>query len=90
MSTTPAAPPTPEATRAVAIDFLYLDVSTCARCHGTDANLDVALSFVEDVLRATDTEVQVRRTQVRSAEQARELQFEISPTIRARPVPRWT
>ena len=68
--------------RSIAIDLLYLDLSTCQRCQGTDANLDRALQMVEHVVSATGTDVTVRKIRVDSLEQARELRFLSSPTIR--------
>jgi hypothetical protein len=79
MSTTQAPPDTD---RRVAIDFLYLDISSCSRCQGTGDNLELALVAVERLLRDTGAEVTVRRTQVQSLQQARELRFEVSPTLR--------
>ena len=64
------------------IDFMYLDLETCTRCQGTDANLEVALAEVGRVLEATGAAVSVRKTLVASAEQARMLGFVSSPTIR--------
>ncbi len=64
------------------IDFLYLDLETCTRCRGTERSLDAALDAAREVLEATGSEVEVNRILVGSAEQARELRFESSPTIR--------
>ena len=61
------------AARQVTVDFLYLDLDTCTRCVGTDANLDAALAEVSRLLAAAGTEVAVRKTLVASAEQARAL-----------------
>jgi hypothetical protein len=69
-------------TRDVVIDFLYLDLETCTRCRGTDANLETALADVGRVLDAADVDVVVRKTLVTSAEQAQALGFVSSPTIR--------
>ena len=66
----------------ITIDFLFLDLTTCERCVGTDRNLEAALGLVHDVLAATGANVEVRRTLVETAEQARELRFVSSPTIR--------
>jgi hypothetical protein len=82
MSTVNAAPPPPEVRRTVAIDFLFLDLSGCERCSGTDVNIDAALAALHGVLRATGGRAELRRIHVRSAEQARELRFVSSPTIR--------
>lgn len=82
MTTIDTAPPAPDVRRTVAVDFLYLDLSTCRRCGGTEANLERALAVLEGVLQATGVRVELRRLHVRSLEQARELQFVTSPTIR--------
>ena len=72
----------PAATHQVGIDFLYLDLETCTRCRGTDANLEAALAEVGWVLNAAGVDVLVRKTLVASAEQARAFGFVSSPTIR--------
>jgi hypothetical protein len=54
----------PVSTRELVIDFLYLDLETCTRCRGTDANLDAALAQVGHVLDAAGVEVSVRKTLV--------------------------
>jgi hypothetical protein len=69
-------------TDMITIDFLFLDLTTCERCVGTDRNLEAALGLVHDVLAATGARVEVRRTLVETAEHARELRFVSSPTIR--------
>jgi len=68
--------------QTVAIDFLYLDLDTCTRCIGTNANLEAALTEVTQMLRAADVAVSVTKTLVQSEEQARALGFVSSPTIR--------
>lgn len=70
------------AAREIGIDFMYLDLETCTRCRGTDANLDAALGEVERVLDAAGIAVAVRKTLIASAEQAQALGFVSSPTIR--------
>ncbi|MBA2519563.1 MAG: DUF2703 domain-containing protein [Chloroflexia bacterium] len=72
----------PAATRELVIDFMYLDLETCTRCRGTDANLEAALADSTRVLDAAGVDVSVRKTLVASAEQARALGFVSSPTIR--------
>lgn len=67
---------------AVEIDFFYLDLATCDRCIGTERNLEAALVEVAGVLEGAGAEVVVRKTQVESEEQASELRFSSSPTIR--------
>jgi hypothetical protein len=82
MSTMNAAPPPSDVRRTVAIDFLFLDLSTCGRCLGTGANIATALEAIGAVLQATGARVDLRKIQVQSLEQARELEFVSSPTIR--------
>jgi hypothetical protein len=72
----------PAATHQLAIDFMYLDLETCTRCRGTDANLEAALAEVGRVLEAAGVEVSMRKTLVASEEQARLVGFVSSPTIR--------
>jgi len=64
------------------VDFLFLDLTTCTRCRGTDQSLESALEGARELLGATGTEVEVNKIHVASAEQARELRFQSSPTIR--------
>lgn len=68
--------------RRLDIDFLYLDLSTCTRCRGTENNLEEAIAEVARVLEATGTRVTVRKIHVQTEEQARELGFVSSPTVR--------
>jgi hypothetical protein len=66
----------------ITIDFLFLDLTTCTRCVGTGQSLETALGVVREVLAATGVAVDVRKTLVKTAAQARELRFVSSPTIR--------
>jgi hypothetical protein len=72
----------PVSTQELVIDFMYLDLETCTRCRGTDANLEAALAQVRHVLDAAGVDMTVRKTLVASAEQAEALGFVSSPTIR--------
>ena len=81
MSTVHAAPQPSEVRPTVGIDFLFLDLSACARCSGSDANIASALTAVDGVLRATGARVDVPGSAC-VVEQARELRFLSSPTIR--------
>lgn len=67
---------------AVVIDFLFLDLSACDRCVGTDEHLTAALQVVRQVLEPTGRQVQVRKHLVGTEEQARRLRFLSSPTLR--------
>lgn len=75
-------PATQEESGGIMIDFLFLDLTTCTRCVGTDQSLETALDIVRDVLDATGVAVEVRKTLVQTTAQARELRFVSSPTIR--------
>ncbi|MBU7008069.1 DUF2703 domain-containing protein [Phosphitispora fastidiosa] len=68
--------------RQVNIEFMYLDLSVCNWCQSTESNLDEAIAEVARVLKATGVDVNVRKIHVQSEEQARELGFVSSPTIR--------
>lgn len=69
-------------TKQVEIDFMYIDLETCTRCKGTDANLSIALDSATKVLEASDVEVTIRKTLVDTEQKALELGFVSSPTIR--------
>jgi O-phosphoseryl-tRNA(Cys) synthetase len=68
--------------RCIIIDFLYLDLSVCTRCQGTDNSLDEALAEVSKVLEATGVEVIVNKINVITEELAIQHKFASSPTIR--------
>ncbi len=64
------------------VDFLFLDRSVCTRCQGTDAALEQALQQLQPILDSLGVEVELRPVQVMSPEQALELGFVTSPTVR--------
>jgi len=68
--------------RMINIEFLYIDLTVCTRCKGTDANLQEALSEVSRILEAAGADVSVRKILVESEAQAKALGFFSSPTIR--------
>ncbi|WP_312700941.1 DUF2703 domain-containing protein [Sedimentibacter sp.] len=68
--------------KSIVIDFLYLDVTICERCQGTDNSLDEAISEVSKVLEATDVKVILNKINVINEELARKYKFVTSPTIR--------
>ena len=76
------APRAADKKRRIVIDFLYLDLSVCTRCQGTDASLDEALAEVSKVLEATGVEVVVNKINVDTEELALQHRFVSSPTIR--------
>ena len=69
-------------TKRIVIDLLYLDLSVCTRCQGTESTLDSALTDVSKVLEAAGAEVVVNKVHVLNEELAKEYQFVSSPTIR--------
>ena len=74
--------PTVTSADKLTIDFLYLDLSTCTRCRGTDRSLEAALAAAGDVLTAAGVEVEVRKVHIRSEAEARSWRFVSSPTVR--------
>lgn len=68
--------------RPVEVELLYLNLDTCDRCQGADHNLDTALEAVSRVLEQAGHQVTVHKTHVTSEEQAAQLGFVSSPTIR--------
>ncbi|MBC7341159.1 MAG: DUF2703 domain-containing protein [Clostridia bacterium] len=70
------------ARRKLEIELLYLDLDVCQRCQGTDRNMEEAIAEVSQILEATGTEIEVKKTHVETEEQARQLGFISSPTIR--------
>ena len=68
--------------RTIEVDFLYLDLTTCSRCRGSDASLRAAVETVRPALDSVGASIEVRKTLVESEEQARALRFVSSPTIR--------
>jgi hypothetical protein len=79
---TPIEAPATGNPHTVRIDFLFLDLTTCARCRGTDHSLSEALAMVEDVLQVAGIEVEVNKVHVATEEQARSWRLVSSPTIR--------
>jgi Domain of unknown function (DUF2703) len=74
--------PTATSAEKLIIDFLYLDLTTCTRCRGTDRSLEAGLAAVGEVLTAAGVEVEVRKVHIRSAAEAHAWRFVSSPTIR--------
>lgn len=69
-------------TKTIDIEFLYIDLTTCTRCRGTDENLARGLDAVRSVLSATGKTVNLKKVLVDSEEKARAHRFLSSPTIR--------
>jgi hypothetical protein len=70
-----------QTSRTVEVDFLYLDLTACSRCRGSDDALDAAVEITRPALESVGAGVEVRKTLVETEEQARALGFVSSPTI---------
>ena len=68
--------------KQVLIDFLYIDLTVCDRCLGTEGALDAAVAAVSPALSAAGYAIAVNKQLIASAEQAMSLGFVSSPTIR--------
>jgi hypothetical protein len=66
----------------ITIDFMYLDLSACTRCRGTDSSLEEAVQEVAKKIETIGIRVDVNKIHITSEEQALELGFVVSPTIR--------
>ncbi|MFA6807884.1 MAG: DUF2703 domain-containing protein [Eubacteriales bacterium] len=66
----------------IVIDFLYLDLSVCERCQGTESNLEEAIVEVAGVLKAAGYEICTNKVNIVSKELAIKYRFLSSPTIR--------
>ena len=64
------------------IDFLYLDLDVCERCQDTGSVLNEAIQDVSRVLETAGVEVVLNKVHVTSEEQATDLGFMVSPTVR--------
>jgi len=70
------------AQRKIGIDFLFLDLSTCTRCVGTNKNLEKAVASVEQMLNLIGAELNVNKILIDSTKKAQAYRFVTSPTIR--------
>lgn len=68
--------------RKLLIELLYIDLTVCDRCLGAENALDDAVIALDGILELLDVNVEVRKTLISTEEQARNLQFSSSPTIR--------
>ena len=82
ITATDAHQPLQQPLRKLQIDFLFLDLTSCTRCRGTDRSLNEALIVVADVLHAAGIAVEVTKVHVATEELARAWRFVSSPTIR--------
>ena len=68
--------------KQVVVEYLYLDLQSCERCIGTDKVLDEVMEVLTPALEMAGYEVNYVKTEVQTAEQAIDLRFESSPTVR--------
>ncbi|MGB4659840.1 MAG: DUF2703 domain-containing protein [Mobilitalea sp.] len=68
--------------KQIVIDFLYLDLSVCERCQGTESNLDTAINNVSEVLKAAGYDIELNKVNINTKELAIKYKFLSSPTIR--------
>ena len=61
---------------------MFLDLSICTRCQGTESSLEEAIKDVAKVLELAGIEVVVNKIHIDSKEKAIQYRFESSPTIR--------
>jgi len=64
------------------VEFLFLDLTLCDRCRGTEKALADAVADAGRILEPIGIDVTLKSTQVTTPEQARQLAFVSSPTIR--------
>jgi hypothetical protein len=69
-------------TRELGIELLALDLASCTRCTGTLTNIERAIEAVRPVAAAMGSTLALRKLVVASEQQALELRFVSSPTIR--------
>ena len=68
--------------KKVLVEYLYLDLKTCARCIGTDAVLDEVMVTLTPALELSGYAVEYHKVEMTTAETANKYQFLSSPTIR--------
>lgn len=68
--------------RFIDIELLALDLNSCTRCVGTLSNMEKAIDMVRPILDIMQVQVNVKKTVVESEDQARQLAFVTSPTVR--------
>jgi hypothetical protein len=68
--------------KQITIDFLYLDLTICERCQGTESNLDEAINTISAILTSAGYDLVVNKINISSRELANKYEFISSPTIR--------
>ena len=70
---------TPE--KEIKIEYLFLDLTTCDRCIGTDAVLDQVVEVLRPALELAGYQVNYKKQEISTAELAQHYHFLSSPTI---------
>ena len=70
------------AEKKVLLEYLYLDLSTCDRCIGTDNVLDEVMMMLTPALKLAGFEVEYNKIEIKTVELAVKYRFLSSPTIR--------
>lgn len=68
--------------KTIVIDFLYLDLTTCERCMGTDKVLEEVIRELNPTLLNRNIRLILKKTKIDSPESAFQYHFLSSPTIR--------
>lgn len=66
----------------LAIEFLYLDLSTCERCQGANTVIDESIADIKNILNEIGYSVSLTKTHVQNEQSAKDYAFFSSPTIR--------
>lgn len=73
---------TENAGKELQIEYLYLDLTTCDRCLGTDAVLDEVVAVLKPALELAGYTVVYKKCEMTTAKIAEQYKFLSSPTIR--------
>src|SRR5579863_2494857 len=68
--------------RLLEVEFLYLDRTVCERCRGTEEALREAVNEAGRILGPIGIDVSLKMTHVQTEDEARQLGFVSSPTVR--------
>lgn len=68
--------------KKVVVEYLYLDLTTCERCMGTDDELDEVMMVLTPALELAGFDVQYKKVEMATTEIARQYRFLSSPTVR--------
>ncbi len=71
-----------EREKVVLVEYLYLDLSSCERCIGTDKILDEVMDIITPTLNLSGYSVEYNKVEMETKELAERYGFLSSPTIR--------